>query len=298
MSELVVETKPKQIEKALPVEIVAPIDVDRLAEAFRTFQEFKQRLLTKDDSVLIAGRQYLKKSAWRKWALACAVSDELVSYDRLPAQGKDSEGNFSYRVVARAFHEHTGRCSVGVAVASRKEKKDWAHEEHDIFTLAHTRAKNRAIADLVGGGEVTAEEMTTTHETPKDLGPKREERPAGWKPKILPYRDPVAMKTVRQVPLLEGTLSIGMVNILADNSELSIVPQHPVPAEEAPIKGFLIPRVLDAMKEKHQKFEYQLQVDQGILQAIFVRGDLTEPQIKELVNGARWAFQKATEHGT
>ena len=62
--------------KQLPVEIVAPINVDRLAEAFRTFQEFKQRLLTKEDSITIAGRQYLKKSAWRKWALACGVSDE------------------------------------------------------------------------------------------------------------------------------------------------------------------------------------------------------------------------------
>ncbi len=146
-------------KRELPVDIVAPIDVNRLTEAFKTFQEFKQRLLTKDDSVMIAGRPYLKKSAWRKWALACAVSDELVNYDRLPLQGKDSEGNFSYRVVVRAFHERTGRSSMGVAVASRKEKKDWTHEEHDIFALAHTRAKNRAIADLVGGGEVSAEEI-------------------------------------------------------------------------------------------------------------------------------------------
>lgn len=295
MSEMVVETKPKQLEKALPVEIVAPINVDRLAEAFRTFQEFKQRLLTKDDSVSIAGRQYLKKSAWRKWALACGVSDEIVSFDRVPAQGKDQEGNFAYRVLVRAFHEKSGRSSVGVAVASRKEKKEWAHEEHDVFTLAHTRAKNRAIADLVGGGEVTAEEMTATQEDPKGLGPKREEHPKKWQGKILPYKDPVAMKGVRQMPLLEGTLSIGMVNILADNSELSIVPEHPIPMEDAPIKGFLIPRVLDAMKEKHPKFEYQLQVDQGMLQAIFVRGTLGEFQIKELANGARWAFQKATE---
>ena len=143
------------------VEIVAPIDVNRLAEAFKTFQEFKQRLLTKDDSVTIGGRQYLKKSAWRKWALACSVSDEIISFDRVPPQGKDQDGNFSYRVVVRAFHEKSGRSSVGVAVASKKEKKDWAHEEHDIFALAHTRAKNRAIADLVGGGEVSAEEMTS-----------------------------------------------------------------------------------------------------------------------------------------
>lgn len=151
-------------KRELSVDIVAPIDVDRLAEAFKTFQEFKQRLLTKDDSVTIAGRQYLKKSAWRKWALACGVSDDIVSFERVPAQGKDQEGNFSYRILVRAFHEKSGRSSAGVAVASKNEKKDWAHEEHDVFTLAHTRAKNRAIADLVGGGEVSAEEITSEPE--------------------------------------------------------------------------------------------------------------------------------------
>jgi hypothetical protein len=153
----------KDVKQPL-VEIVAPINVERLAEAFKTFQEFKQRLLTKDDSVTIAGRQYLKKSAWRKWALACGVSDEIVSFDRVPAQGKDQDGTFAYRVVVRAFHEKSGRSSAGVAVASKKEKNNWSHEEHDIFTLAHTRAKNRAIADLVGGGEVSAEEMTSDME--------------------------------------------------------------------------------------------------------------------------------------
>jgi hypothetical protein len=144
-----------------PVEIVAPIDDDILVENWRRMQRFKQRVLTKDDYVVIAGRLYLKKSAWRKWEFACGVSDEIVSFDRVPTQGKDQGGNFSYRVVVRAFHEKSGRSSVGVAAASRREKKDWAHEEHDIFALAHTRAKNRAIADLVGGGEVSAEEMTS-----------------------------------------------------------------------------------------------------------------------------------------
>ena len=32
--------------------------------------------------------------------------------------------------------------------------------EHDILATAETRAKNRAISDLVGGGSVSAEEIT------------------------------------------------------------------------------------------------------------------------------------------
>ena len=37
--------------------------------------------------------------------------------------------------------------------------------EHDVISTAHTRAKSRAIADLIGAGEVSAEEM----ETPKKV---------------------------------------------------------------------------------------------------------------------------------
>jgi hypothetical protein len=35
---------------------------------------------------------------------------------------------------------------------------------HDITSTAYTRAANRAISDLVGGGEVSAEEVSTSHD--------------------------------------------------------------------------------------------------------------------------------------
>jgi uncharacterized protein YecE (DUF72 family) len=141
------------------VEIVMPLDMKLLTEAFKKFEDFKNSLLGKEDAVEIQGRKYLKKSAWRKWALACGVSDEILQYERVPLNGEDTNGNFYYRVMVRAYHIPTQRSAVGVAIAAKKEKKAWAREEHDIFALAHTRAKNRAIADLVGGGEVSAEEV-------------------------------------------------------------------------------------------------------------------------------------------
>jgi transcription initiation factor TFIIIB Brf1 subunit/transcription initiation factor TFIIB len=143
----------------LPLEIIEPMDIDKLAIAFKRFEDFKNRLLTPEDSVKIGNKLFLKKSAWRKWALACSVSDEILSQERIPAQGKDETNNFSYRITVRAYHIPTGRSSTGVAIASFNEKKAWAHEEHDVFSLCHTRAKSRAISDLVGGGEVSAEEM-------------------------------------------------------------------------------------------------------------------------------------------
>lgn len=158
------------------VEIVAPIDIPRLAEAFKKFQQFKEQLLSKEhDIVEIQGRPYLRKSAWRKWALACGVSDELLKIEREPATGKDPDGNFYYRVHVRAFHLPTGRSAEGTAVASRAEKKSWAHEEHDILALAETRAKNRAISDLVGGGEVSVEEIE--HQEEKGIWPQQPQKP-------------------------------------------------------------------------------------------------------------------------
>ena len=43
--------------------------------------------------------------------------------------------------------------------------------EHDVPSTAHTRAKNRAIADLIGAGEVTADEMSDGYEK-KTIKPK------------------------------------------------------------------------------------------------------------------------------
>jgi len=279
----------------LPVEIVAPISIDRLAEAFQKFQEFKGRLLSKDDSITIAGRQYLKKSAWRKWALGCAVSDELLSYERIPPQGKDSEGSFQYRVVARALHKPTGRSSVGVAVASRAEKEKWAHEEHDIFALAHTRAKNRAIADLVGGGEVSAEEMVSeaVAEPVEPQPPIRVEKPIET---VVPVtKEAIAQPGIKQFPLIEGTRAIGMLNVSTDGREATLVPERPVNAEDPAIKNFLVPRIFDALKQKYPDFQYALRTESGYITAILLRGPLDDAHAKEIANAAKWAFLRTWE---
>ena len=52
---------------------------------------------------------------------------------------------------------------MGVASCDSREKPDSKNRlEHDVATMAHTRAKNRAISDCIGTGEVSAEEMITS----------------------------------------------------------------------------------------------------------------------------------------
>lgn len=151
--------EPEPVPDGAIAEIVTPLDLEKGKQAFEKFQAFKERLLGKEDYVTIGQKRFLKKSAWRKWALVCNISDRLESVERTPATGRDADGAFMYRIVVTAFHLPTGRSATGTAICSSSEKSKWAHVEHDVYSTCHTRAKNRAIADLVGGGEVSAEEV-------------------------------------------------------------------------------------------------------------------------------------------
>jgi len=278
-TEVVNPTDPKlrdpstELAKPIPVEIVALVDIDQLAEAHKKFGEFKHRILTRDDWMVIQGRNFLKKSAWRKWALGCGVSDELVSLERIPSEGRTKDGEFQYRVISNAIHRPTGRSSIGVAAASNKEKPNWAHEEHDVLTLAHTRSKTRAISDLVGGGEVSAEEMTAEaseraegSEEQKPIEPVEKGTSTGpespvpvspgpSQPTEIPvskpegsYRVPLANDFLPENKKPAGLLQLpldhdlrwwGMLNQLQD--EISIVPKEPLPydPEKGPVHWFL-----------------------------------------------------------
>ena len=53
----------------------------------------------------------------------------------------------------------TGRRADGVASCSNREPNKTSATAHVIYATAYTRAANRAIADLVAAGEVSAEEV-------------------------------------------------------------------------------------------------------------------------------------------
>jgi hypothetical protein len=58
---------------------------------------------------------------------------------------------------------------VGIGTCSTTERK-FSKPEHDILAIAHTRAKNRAISDLIGLGEVSAEELEADQPFDSPLG--------------------------------------------------------------------------------------------------------------------------------
>lgn len=168
----------KEIEVVQDQPIVTPAEADRVAEMIKAFDYFKSKVLTERDFCEIQNKPYVKKSGWSKYALACNVSTE-VKDERV----EERNGARIYHFTYKAIHIPSGRYAEAVGSASESEKKHWNHPEHDIRTLAQTRAFNRSISNLVGGGEVSAEEMVTeqphpTHPTliPEDIARKTEIR--------------------------------------------------------------------------------------------------------------------------
>jgi len=148
----------KEIEVAPNQPIVTPVEADRVAEMIRAFDYFKSKVLTERDFCEIQNKPYVKKSGWSKYALACNVSTEVKD-----ERSEERNGSRIYHFTYKAIHLPSGRYAEAVGSASESEKTKWNHPEHDIRTLAQTRAFNRAISNLVGGGEVSAEEMQTNN---------------------------------------------------------------------------------------------------------------------------------------
>jgi len=137
-------------------QIIAKPNVQAALEVMRAFQELKQKVLDANDTVMISGKQYIKRSGWRKIAMAFNISTEIVRVER----EKIDDKTYVVRVIARA-RAPGGRVSeeAGVCDSSEFERGNLQGTLHNIETKAVTRAINRAISNLVGGGEVSAEEI-------------------------------------------------------------------------------------------------------------------------------------------
>ena len=152
-----VQTAPAVALQTQPIKpfslLIQPVaDNEQIVLAWENYQELKQKLLNNNDYQPINGRQCIKKSGWRKIQTAFGISDELIKEER-----KDCDKHFVYEITVKTSAQN-GRFAYGVGSCASNERK-FAHPEHDVRSTAHTRAKNRAISDLVGGGEVSAEEM-------------------------------------------------------------------------------------------------------------------------------------------
>lgn len=159
------------------------VDVEG-AKAFMTnYQETIKALLTDKDYQTIAGKDFKKKSAWRKLATAFRISDEVID-EKLEFDETGQIVSARYRVKAMLPNgrstEGVGVCTIYDKIRYHSTKNNdadtetpsnfilrgrFSNAEHDVPSTAHTRAKNRAISDLIGAGDVSAEEMGEIRES-------------------------------------------------------------------------------------------------------------------------------------
>ena len=130
-------------------------DVEFTKNVLNKFFLLKSQVLDINDSVNISGRKFIKRSGWRKIALAFNISTEISDVQRTYA-----DGIWIVYTKARAMAPN-GRYAIGTAVCDSSEFATGKLKGtlHNIETKSATRAINRAISDLVGGGEVSAEEL-------------------------------------------------------------------------------------------------------------------------------------------
>jgi len=146
------------------IDIVRPVvnAVQALA-IWNEFQDLKQKIILDSDKQIIEvydkrtnskkKSAFIKKSGWRKLATCFNLTDRIVE----EIKENDGANGFLWKikVVCRAPN---GRESEGVGMCASSEKTG-PRILHDVYSTAHTRAKNRAISDMIAAGEVSAEEM-------------------------------------------------------------------------------------------------------------------------------------------
>jgi hypothetical protein len=131
--------------------------------AWREFQELKKYIIEPSDlqEIVTTDKRtgekkkstFVKKSGWRKFATFYNLTDRIVEEIKEPTATNGYL--WKIKVVCTAPN---GRETEGVGMCSSSER-GFAHPDHDIYSTAHTRAKNRAISDMIAAGEVSYEEV-------------------------------------------------------------------------------------------------------------------------------------------
>lgn len=154
------------------VEPLLPMSPDAARQAMAKYQELTSAMLVDEDWQRIPSGKFVKRSGFQKIASGYGVSTEIVS----ETVERDSGGKpLRAHAVVRATHPNgrhadgSGSCSVDESRFRTPSGR--AKAEHDISATAATRATNRAISNLVGFGQVSAEEVDGTGSAPSPALP-------------------------------------------------------------------------------------------------------------------------------
>lgn len=156
-------TKKKE-KNIVEASIVMPaVSAEEAVRAWEGYQDLKKKIIDKNTDIQIIGKEeFLKKSYWRKLATFFNLTVKVVKEEKdttMTTFDKDGKkvGNLVYNFTCMAKAPN-GRSAVGTGSCEMYEK-GYRNSIHNVRATAETRAFNRAVSNLVGGGEVSAEEV-------------------------------------------------------------------------------------------------------------------------------------------
>ena len=152
--------EPTEIQEVEPNNsITMGTSIQEAKEQFHEYQQLREELATEDDIVKISGKEHPTKSFVRKVSRFFNLSCEITEDEAIEVGGEI----IGWKASARATHIGTGQYQEADGSCEMSEKSKDQQTIHNVRAHAITRAKNRAILDLVGFGEVSAEEINSTH---------------------------------------------------------------------------------------------------------------------------------------
>lgn len=169
-----------------------PVQVSEAVQAWKEYQSLREQLKGSGDFQKFEVKQKNERGQWvttekeaptKQWANKLSrffnVEVRIISREKVDEDVENGIKHFTWYVTALAVAPN-GLMREGEGACSSYEKVDRygklpARARHDVYTTAATRAKNRAILELVGFGEVSAEELEaetfdqSKNSTPADL---------------------------------------------------------------------------------------------------------------------------------
>jgi len=145
---------------------------EQVKEMMKAYQEMCEAVIDKKTDIqVIGGKDHKKKSACRKLDVAYNIShgEDLLADEKVDLPN----GEIGFKVRVIAVHPKTGRTAIGDGWCDTIEKplnyidqygNPATRKLHDLRGTAATRAMNRSTLNLVGMGEVSAEEIGGHHD--------------------------------------------------------------------------------------------------------------------------------------
>ena len=171
-AETTAEETPGALVRQVSHEVLHPLNVEEQTAAMAEHQAMLRGVLDDSDyQEAGGGKRFVKKSGWRKIATAYSLSLEVVpGTDKVDRAEDGSVARASVWVRATAPNgrhaEGDGYCDVAEERFSGA-RGNKSKLENDLRGTASTRATNRAISNLVGMGDVSAEEMDAPKSKPE-----------------------------------------------------------------------------------------------------------------------------------